>query len=448
MTDALEYLLNGATYLFAFLIAIMLLVAAHELGHYIIARCAGVKVLAFSIGFGPRLAKWVDKHGTEFALAAIPFGGYVRMLESKIDEVAPEDLDKTYDRAPPNRRIAIALAGPFANFIFSFLVLCLVFVIFGKPVESPYVGTVLENSPAELAGMKPGTQVTAVDGVATETWTDVNIRLIERVGDSDSIVIGTSDGFYSLRVEQWVSEKGNLDIFSSVGFYPGLAPIIDLVGDSSPAERAGIEAGDLIYAIDGSRMADWREVVATIQASPDQPLDVELVRRGEHLAASLIPESTIREDGKLLGFANMRVRSSINRENLSIFGAAPVAARETWQLISVTMTGLYKMVVGDISVRGLGGPITIANVSGDSLQRGPEIYLRFLAILSIGLGLINLMPVPLLDGGHVLFGIYELLRRKPASEQLQAIASRIGMVLIGALVVLVLYNDSLRVLGL
>ena len=448
MTDAFSFLFDGAIYVFAFLVAILLLVTAHELGHYLVARWAGVKVLAFSVGFGPRLAKWTDKHGTDFVIAAIPFGGYVRMLETKVDEVDPEDWDQTYDRAPPTWRIAIALAGPFANFIFSFLVLCLVFLIYGKPVEPPYIGTVLEDSPAEQAGLQAGSLITTVDGEATATWSDVNVRLIERIGETDPITLSTTEGHHSLLVREWKGDKGDLDIVSSVGFFPGLKPIIDMVGSGSPAERAGIIPGDQIFAINSSRTPNWSDVVSVIQKSAEKSLQVELIRQGENVVVTLVPESTENASGVEVGFANMRVRSSVARENLNVVGSIPVAARETWQLLSVTMTGLYKMVVGDISVRGLGGPITIAKVGGDSVQRGLEVYLRFLAILSIGLGLINLMPVPLLDGGHVVFGVYEMLRREPASDQLQAIAARVGMVLIGGLVILVLYNDSLRVLGL
>ena len=448
MIGAFEFILNGAVYVLAFFVAIMLLVTAHELGHYIVARCAGVKVLAFSVGFGPRIAKWVDRRGTEFVLAAIPLGGYVRMLECKVDEVAPEDWDKTFDKALPGWRIAIALAGPFANFGFSILVLCCVILIYGKPFEVPYIGSVTEGSPAHEIGVEPGERIIEVNDVPTSSWPDVSIQLIERVGEFEPIPLTTSSGRYELRVKEWKSEKGDLDIYGSVGFLPGLKPIVDTVGRNSPAERAGIVTGDLIYAIDDVRTPDWRDVVSAIQASPQQRISVHLIRGGADLVVSLTPESKTDGVGNDVGFANMGVRASVERVEYSPWNVIPVATRDTWQLASLTLTGLYKIVVGDISVRGLGGPITIAKVGGDSVRRGLEVYLRFLAILSISLGLINLMPVPILDGGHVLFGVYELLLRKPASDQLQLIASRIGMVLIAGLIVLCLYNDSLRLLGL
>lgn len=449
---------------FAF-VALFILVTVHEYGHYWVARRCGVKVLRFSIGFGPvLLRKQIGE--TEFALSAIPMGGYVKMFgegaredkESDDEEITPEERHLSYSHKSVWQRMAIVLAGPIANF---FLAVFFYFLVFmgGTRGIVPLVGMVETDSIAANAGLVEGAEIRAVDGELTGTWADVYDELMPRIGDTGKIQIdwafpedSVTQTSY-LNIVRWQSDTAEPDLFGSLGFRPFTpevkAVIAEVVPDSA-AESAGIKAGDRILETNGVDSSVWQRWTEIVRASPGEPLSL-LVERGEGIFISLqlVPESQL-DNGAEIGLAGVKVQppswdDSMKRDrSYGPIAALATAGQKTWDTSAFILSTLKKLLVGEVSTKSLGGPISIAKIAGDSAEAGWQTFFQFIAMMSVMLAVMNLLPIPVLDGGHFLFYVVEAIKGSPLSIAVQNIAMRLGMTAILGIMFLALYNDFTR----
>jgi regulator of sigma E protease len=433
-----------------------ILVTLHEYGHFWVARRCGVKVLRFSVGFGKPMFSWYDKHGTEFAVAAIPLGGYVKMLDEREGPVPEELRDQAFTSKPPGQRIAIAAAGPLANFMFAIFAYWLLNVV-GVTHVAPIVGQIADESVAERVGLQEGMEIHAVDGHRVSSWRDVNMRILERTGEHGSISMEVSEdgarGTVSGELSGWGLSDDTPNPLAEFGitpWRPAVPPVLGQISEGGRAEAAGLQPGDRIVAVNGEAIGSWFELVEFIRNAPEQTLQVTVERNGSEQSLSVTPEARTEESGQSIGFVGAGVEAISWPEEVlrdvsyGPFAAIPVALSETWADTRLTLVAIKKMVTGLLSPTNLSGPITIARVAEASVSSGFEDFVRFLAYLSVSLGILNLLPVPVLDGGHIVYYTIEALRGKPLSEQAQAFGLRIGMAMILTLMVFALYNDLMR----
>ena len=433
-----------------------ILVTLHEYGHFWVARRCGVKVLRFSVGFGKPMFSWYDKHGTEFAVAAIPLGGYVKMLDEREGPVPEELRDQAFTSKPPGQRIAIAAAGPVANFIFAIFAYWLLSVV-GVTHVAPIVGQIADESVAERVGLQEGMEIHSVDGHRVSPWRDVNMRILERTGEHGSISMEVSEdgarGTVSGELSGWGLSDDTPNPLAEFGitpWRPAVPPVLGQISEGGRAEAAGLQPGDRIVAVNGEAIGSWFELVEFIRNAPEQTLQVTVERNGSEQSLSVTPEARTEESGQSIGFVGAGVEAISWPEEVlrdvsyGPFAAIPVALSETWADTRLTLVAIKKMVTGLLSPTNLSGPITIARVAEASVSSGFEDFVRFLAYLSVSLGILNLLPVPVLDGGHIVYYTIEALRGKPLSEQAQAFGLRIGMAMILTLMVFALYNDLMR----
>lgn len=433
-----------------------ILVTLHEYGHFWVARRCGVKVLRFSVGFGKPMFSWYDKHGTEFAVAAIPLGGYVKMLDEREGPVPEELRDQAFTSKPPSQRIAIAAAGPLANFIFAIFAYWLLSVV-GVTHVAPIVGQIADESVAERVGLQEGMEIHAVDGHRVSSWRDVNMRILERTGEHGLISMEVSEdgarGTVSGELSGWGLSDDTPNPLAEFGitpWRPAVPPVLGQISDGGRAQAAGLQPGDRIVAVGGEPISSWFELVEFIRNAPEQTLQVTIERNGAEQSVSVTPEAKTQENGESIGFVGAGVEAISWPEEVlrdvsyGPFAAVPVALSETWADTRLTLVAIKKMVTGLLSPTNLSGPITIARVAEASVSSGFEDFVRFLAYLSVSLGILNLLPVPVLDGGHIVYYTIEALRGKPLSEQAQAFGLRIGMAMILTLMVFALYNDLMR----
>ena len=433
-----------------------ILVTLHEYGHFWVARRCGVKVLRFSVGFGKPMFSWYDKHGTEFAVAAIPLGGYVKMLDEREGPVPEELREQAFTSKPPGQRIAIAAAGPLANFIFAIFAYWLLSVV-GVTHVAPIVGQIADESVAERVGLQEGMEIHAVDGHRVSSWRDVNMRILERTGEHGLISMEVSEdgarGTVSGELSGWGLSDDTPNPLAEFGitpWRPAVPPVLGQISEGGRAQAAGLQPGDRIVAVNGEPVSSWFELVEFIQNAPEQILQVTLERNGTERSVSVTPEARTQESGESIGFVGAGVEAiswpdEVLRDvSYGPFAAIPVALSETWADTRLTLVAIKKMVTGLLSPTNLSGPITIARVAEASVSSGFEDFVRFLAYLSVSLGILNLLPVPVLDGGHIVYYTIEALRGKPLSEQAQAFGLRIGMAMILTLMVFALYNDLMR----
>ncbi len=433
-----------------------ILVTLHEYGHFWVARRCGVKVLRFSVGFGKPMFSWYDKHGTEFAVAAIPLGGYVKMLDEREGPVPEELRDQAFTSKPPGQRIAIAAAGPLANFMFAIFAYWLLNVV-GVTHVAPIVGQIADESVAERVGLQEGMEIHAVDGHRVSSWRDVNMRILERTGEHGSISMEVSEdgarGTVSGELSGWGLSDDTPNPLAEFGitpWRPAVPPVLGQISEGGRAEAAGLQPGDRIVAVNGEAIGSWFELVDFIRNAPEQTLQVTVERNGSEQSLSVTPEARTEESGESIGFVGAGVEAISWPEEVlrdvsyGPFAAIPVALSETWADTRLTLVAIKKMVTGLLSPTNLSGPITIARVAEASVSSGFEDFVRFLAYLSVSLGILNLLPVPVLDGGHIVYYTIEALRGKPLSEQAQAFGLRIGMAMILTLMVFALYNDLMR----
>ncbi|GAB4298868.1 MAG: sigma E protease regulator RseP [Thiohalomonadaceae bacterium] len=443
-----------------FIFAISVLIAVHEFGHYWVARRMGVKVLRYSIGFGKPL--WLRRSGpdqTEYVIAAIPLGGYVKMLDEREGEVASHELDRAFNRQPLRKRTAIVAAGPLFNLLFAVLAYWLMFVT-GTPGMRPLLGEVASASLAYQAGLRSGQEVLAVDGRATPTWGALLESLLPYALRKETVTVTVNDGGveyrYQLPFDQLQGEVDASTFSKVIGlqpYRPPIAPVLDEITPDSAAARAGLQAGDEILAIDGIAVTDWEDLVRKVREHPDTDLQFRVRRGGEEFTVKVRPvaHETVAGRAGRIG-AGVRLDPQLAERLRSEWRLGPVAAlgaalHKTWDMSSLTVRMLGEMVVGRVSTENISGPITIAVYARSSALAGFAQFLAFLAVVSISLGILNLLPVPILDGGHLLFYLIEAIKGSPVSEQTEAMAARIGIALVLMLMTLAMYNDVARLMG-
>ncbi|AQQ68071.1 RIP metalloprotease RseP [Microbulbifer agarilyticus] len=440
------------------LVALGVLVSFHEFGHFIVARWCGVKVLRFSIGFGKRLVSRYDRHGTEFTVSAIPLGGYVKFLDERESAVAPEDLDRAFNRKNVWQRIAIAAAGPLANFLLAIVLFWGVFMG-GTSGPVPIVDDVEQGSLAAYAGLEEGQEIIAIDDQPTPTWQALNWRLANRLGDSGHIKFSVRYPDSPLEyhmyadIDRWLAGQEVADPLAEVGvklWIPEVSMQLAQVVDGSPAAKGGLKAGDEIIATDGRDFSGWEEWTSYIKARPEQQVMVTVVRDGAEQAVSITPEEVTLDSGEKIGrIGVLPVAASwpeerVRRYHYGVLGALSKGLEETWSKTVFTLNSLKKLLFGELSTRNLSGPITIAKVAGTSADAGWQSFLSLLALLSISLGVLNLLPIPVLDGGHLLYYGIEAIKGSPVSERVQMIGLQVGMAMVLGIMALALYNDILR----
>lgn len=443
--------------LLATIVALGLLVTIHEYGHFWVARRCGVKVLRFSIGFGPALYSWHDRHGTEFVIAGIPLGGYVKMLDEREAPVPAAELDQAFNRKDVKKRIAIVAAGPLANFLLAIVAFWLIAVL-GITTVAPIIGPVEPGSIAARAGLSEGLEIIEIDGNKTPSWHDINLQLIRRLGETGQLQVLARDGegtpqHYTLQLHNWLRGVDQPDPVTALGLTSWKLAVPPLLGQISPggaAERAGLRAGDLVVSIDGQPVSDWLgEVVPRIQGSPARPLEMGVERDGQLRTLSITPDAR-EQDGRTVGFIGAGIEAfewpehMIRSIDYNPLAAIPVALVKTWDMTALTLDSLKKMITGLVSAKNLSGPITIAKVAGASAKSGVESFLSFIAYLSISLGVLNLLPIPVLDGGHLVYYVTEWIRGKPLSERIQGWGLQIGLTLIVGVMLFAIYNDISR----
>ncbi len=439
------------TYVFALVGAFLILVTVHEYGHFIVARKLGVQVQRFSIGLGPIVWRYMSKGGTEFAISAIPIGGYIAMLDTRTQEVPPHLEHQAFDRVAPWRQIAIASAGPLANLLLAFVLFWLV-MFNGVQVPVPYVGQVEDGSPAYVAGLRGGEEIVAVDGEPVEQWMDVIRATVRRVGDTGTIVLGvtTADAeqqTFRIPIHEWLRDASEPDVMGSLGISRGTPAVLNEVLLSSAADLAGLKPGDKVLAISGQTVRDWQDLVDIVRAAPSTEIEIQFERDGLNYTLPAVPHAEVAANGTLYGVLGVRPNVPTRELGQGVFGSMAYAANETWSFTALTVTSIKKMITGEMATSNLAGPITIAHMAGSVAQIGMDYYLRLIAMLSISLFLINLLPIPVLDGGHIVYGLIEMVTRRRVSLRIQRVASMCGIALLGCLILLVIYNDVVRLAG-
>ena len=448
--------------LFSILMALVtlgILITIHEFGHYWVARRCGVRVLRFAVGFGRPLAMWVDKYGTEFALCAIPIGGYVKMLDERDQgqDVTEANRHESFNAQPARNKLAIASAGPAANFLLAIIVLFGLFLR-GETGIAPVVEAVEPGSVADDAGMMQSQEIVAVDGERTQTLSNLRFALLKRLGDTGTVEISVGSSLsdlqqtYALPIERWLGGAEAPDPIRALGLYVGIPPLKPTVGslaEDGPAARSGFEVGDDIIEADGQTLSTWSQWVEVVRAAPGQSLLVRVERNGQPVNLTVVPRST-GKPGALVGSVGMGVvvpdipEDRIRRQGRNPVEALSAAVERTFALTVFTFKSMWKMVQGLISTKNLSGPIAIAQVAASTAESGFTTWLSFLALLSISLGAINLLPIPVLDGGHILFHSLEGLFGRPVPEAVQVMGYQVGLLAVFALMVFVIYNDVAR----
>ena len=447
--------------LLAFIGAIGLLVVIHEFGHYWVARRCGVKVLRFSVGFGKVIySKRFAKSGTEWVISAVPLGGYVKMLDEHEGEVAPEELQYAFNRKPVLQRMAVVIAGPTANFL---LAVVLYWVLFMHGVQGlkPTLGEVPANSPAAFAQMQPGETILSINGETVPSWQELRWALMElalRQGEVRIEARSPQGGqlFHLLDISGLEAKDLDGEFLGKLGLHPHqpvTLPVIGKIAESSVAQRAGLQQGDLILRANGITMQRWIEVVEMVRAHPGKTVQLD-IRRGEKTLSIAVVPQAVAESGKTVGkigaapqVDDAAWQAMFTEVSYGPFEAFARSLRKTWETSVISLKMMGKMVLGEISMKNLSGPITIADYAGQSAEMGVAAYLGFLALISISLGVLNLLPVPLLDGGHLLYYVAELVKGSPISEQAWEIGQKIGIALLGTLMVFAIYNDINRLIS-
>jgi len=452
---------NFLYYLVAFALILGMLVVVHEFGHYIVARQVGVKVLRFSVGFGrPVWSKRIGRDNTEWAIGMFPLGGYVKMLDEREGAVVPEELHRSFNRQSVWRRMAIVIAGPVANLLLAMLVYWGLFW-HGMEELRPIMGSPVAASAAALAGIENGERVLKVGGEVVQTWQDMRWVLISRAVDQDSIeleLINQRDEIAirrldvsSARADGW--EGDALDKLGLSFYRPKVPPVIGQVSPDSVAAAAGLTSGDEILSIDNLPIATWSDVVNTVRSSPGKLLKFEVLRRSERLVVDIRP-AQVEESGHAIGRIGASVSDSgISRSELMTtvrygpLSALGKALDETWDKSAFSLVMIGKMITGEVSWRNISGPVTIADYAGQSAKLGIDYYLKFLALVSISLAVLNLLPIPILDGGHLLYYVLEIIKRGPLSERSMEIGQQIGLALMLMLMAFAFYNDINRLIS-
>ena len=452
-------MLDFIQHLLAFIFALGVLITFHEFGHYWVARKCDVRILRFSVGFGrPLWKKYFGKDNTELVIAALPLGGYVKMLDEREGDVPVNEKHRAFNNKPLLQRFIIVLAGPVFNFLFAIFAYWIMYMV-GLTGIRPIVGAVEPATIASIAGIRVDDEIVAVDDRKTSTWTMVVDALVTDVIEGGAVRFTLQDShayqrevyvdIHTISIDD-LAESGLLE---RLGITPKQFIVPAVVGDIQPglaADKAGIKPGDKIISVNGGPVTNWMEWVDFIRANPEQKLSVVIKRNNETVNITLRPGKKVIDNGEIIGFigaANQPQERLYAEESYSLVPAFGKALIRTWDMSWLTLQMLGKLITGQASYKNLSGPISIAQYAGDSAKNGVSAFLWFLAIVSISLGVLNLLPVPLLDGGHLMYYLVEFVKGKPVSEATQVIGQQIGLVLLLGLMILVFYNDIMRILG-
>jgi len=444
----------------SFIVVIGVLVTFHEFGHFWVARSFNVKVLRFSVGFGKPIYTWHGKNGTEYVLAQIPLGGYVKMLDERTDEVAEEDLPNAFTQQSVYARIAIVAAGPIFNFILAIVFYWAIFSI-GTDGLKPVVAEVESNSIAAQAGVKSGDEFLTIDGKASQTWSVAGLDLIAAVVEgrpSVQVAVKDSNGENQSRtlvLQQVSADFTKKSVISQLGIkprYPAWPAIIGEVKPDGAAYAAGLLPGDEVLTSDGETVVGWRDWVKRVQDKPGKTMQLTILRDEKQKLISITPGIKVHNEMQYgyVGAVGMPP-PPVSKDLLAVvqypfFAAWGEAVKKTWQISHLTLRMLGKMVIGEASIKNISGPLTIAQYAGRSANIGLIQFLGFMAVVSISLGVLNLLPIPVLDGGHLMYYLAELVKGSPVSEKVQLLGQQVGMVLLGLLMVVAFYNDVMRLM--
>lgn len=453
--------MNLLDYILPFLLALGILIVVHEFGHYAVARLCGVKVLRFSLGFGkPLLVRKAGADQTEWVLAAFPLGGYVKMLDEREAPVAVHELHRAFNRQSVWRRIAVVAAGPLANFV---LAIALYWGLYAGGVEElrPRLAAPEAATPAAHAGLQGGELVRSINGEAVETWQEFRWKLLNLALDKQVVTVETVNasreiGFHKLDLAGVVVDQAERDVTAQLGLQlqrPKLPAVLGRLSASGAAEAAGLREGDRVVRIGDSSVELWTDLVTIVRDAPGRTLEFEVLRDGRALRFQVTP-SAVDDNGRSVGRIGAALADAEDqREQMFVtvrYGLGEALSKgigQTWDTAAMSVSVMGRMIVGEVSVKNLSGPVTIADFAGQSARMGWAHYIKFLALISISLGVLNLMPVPVLDGGHLLYYVIEIIKGGPVSERAMEIGQQIGMALLAALMAFAFYNDINRLVA-
>ncbi|TMP46737.1 zinc metallopeptidase RseP [Pseudoalteromonas citrea] len=440
----------------SFIVALGILVTVHEYGHFWVARKCSVEVQRFSIGFGKPLLKWHDKLGTEYVIALIPLGGYVKMLDGRVDEVPEHKRHLAFDSKPVLSKIAVVAAGPIANFLFAIIVLAAMYMI-GVQNIKPVVGGVTEQSRAATANLQVGDHILQLGDKSVSSWQEVTFGLMSNLGE-EQVVVKVQDAQQQIRLRtlplnNWKLDKQDEAPLQSVGiqpFRPEITLTLAHVQTGSAAEKAGLQVGDTIRSIDSEPVQNWQSLVDKVKESVKKPLRIMVIRAQEEISLTVIPGANTLKSGETVGYLGVVPQLAewplgyIETRQYGPLDSMVLGIKKTYELISLSFDMIGNLITGQVSVKNLSGPVGIAVGAGNSVSYGIVAFLSFLALISVNLGVFNLLPLPVLDGGHLMYYLIELIRKKPVSEKTQELGFKVGALLLIALTCFALLNDVSR----
>jgi regulator of sigma E protease len=435
------------------------LIAIHEFGHFWVARRFGIKVLVFSIGFGPVLLKRIGKDGVQYQLAAIPLGGYVKMADEREGEVAEADLAHAFNRQSPWVRMAVVAAGPLINLIFAVLLFWVLFLPASEQLNTR-IGSIDAGSLAAQSGLQVGDRILAIDQQPTTDWEALNYAVVERMGETGTLLIraerGTTAQDFSIPLHRFMRASAQ-DPLTQLGFSPWQPAVDAVIGELDPtgaAAKQGLQVGDRVLRINQQTVTGWLEMTRLVRLSPEKNLNMTVLRGTQTVQLDVMPQGKKDAMGQQIGFLGMgakppesaliapaNYRQTIQYDPFTALGKAVV---KTLDLSAMTVGAFGKMIQGLIGLDNLSGPITIAKIAGHTADLGWQAFLSFMAMMSVSLGVLNLMPIPVLDGGHLVYYFVEGVRGRPVSERIQEFGLRIGMALLGMMMLIALFNDVSR----
>jgi regulator of sigma E protease len=450
--------------LLAFILTLGILVTVHEYGHFQVARWCGVKVLKFSVGFGkPIWSKKIGSDQTEFIIAAIPLGGYVKMLGeeqlSSAENTAGQDMSRAFSQQSVIKRMAIVLAGPFANLLLAVILYWALFMT-GTVGIKPFIGNVLENTPAAASQIRSGEMIQKVNGKDVATWQDVRWILLNESLKNGSVEIQAIDNNQQIHLYQIATtglndDNTDVDILQKLGltvYQPKVPARIGQIVENSPADSAGLEVGDLVVAINDKEIGDWEALVQEVRLHPAEKLEMVIQRDSKEYRLSIIPEAA-KENGEAVGRIGAGFKAEQAQldqyfvtQHFTIIEALEKSVEKTWETSIFSLKMFGNMLIGNVSWKGISGPVTIASYAGQSANMGMKVFIGFLALVSISIGVLNLLPIPILDGGHFMYYMVEFFTGKPVSEAVINVGQRVGFFILGWMMVLALYNDMNRLI--